>query len=167
MQSTGQAAALPCPHPEPEPEPDAAGASGPSPGSATPAVVDPLLSAMVEMAKAFAQPPPFSAFGGRPAVLQQAGSDPWSYEEDTGTAGQAETALSGAPAPSEHVGVALAAEGGGEGTEGLADALMEQFGTAVGDLLDDEGADAPRLEGLGAVQWAVLPSPGASVQPRN
>jgi hypothetical protein len=166
MQAAGPAAPLPCPHPEPEPEPDAAGASDPSAASATPAVVDPVLSAMVEMAKAFAQPPPFSAFGGRPAVLQQAGAgDPWSHEEATGTAGQTEATPSGAPAPQAHVGLAPPTAGGEDGTEGLADALMEQFGTAVGDLLDDEGAGAPRVGLVGPVPWAVLSSPGKAVQP--
>ena len=130
--------ALPCPEPEPEPG-----------GIGTAA------AAMVEMAKAFAQPPPFSAFGGPPPVALAAGI-PW--DDGAGGAGAA-----GAPQP-QQISVPLppvaasSDEGAGDdAATTLPDALAEQFGAAVSDLLDEDEGSGEKAAG-GAVPWAVLPA---------
>ena len=130
--------ALPCP--EPEPEPGGIGAA---------------TAALVEMAKAFAQPPPFSAFGGPPPVALAAGN-PW--DVGTGAAGtpqpqQISVRLPPLAASSAELGtgddVATATR--------LPDALAEQFGAAVSDLLDEDDGSGEK-PASGPVPWAVLPT---------
>ena len=154
MDAGAPPSALPCPEPEPEPEPSAPqGAAG---ASAPAAAADPLLGAMVEMAKAFAQPPPFSAFGGAPPAAQAAGN-PW----DAGVGG---TAAAATPQPQQmsvpFPPVAASAADGAAGDDvarGLPDALAEQFGAAVSDLLDEHDGAGESAAG-GPVPWAVLPA---------
>ena len=134
------------PDPEPEPHPD--GSAG-SAASAT--AVDPLLGAMVQMARAFAQPPPFSAFGGPPPEVRR-GSNPWSQEESASSSVQAEPRAS----------VALPAEEGEEVIQGLSNALAEQFGAAVSDLVEDGSGSGAVGNQAGPVLWAVLSTPGRS-----
>lgn len=151
-----EARVLPC-EPEPEPELDTEPTSGKAAWgcAAGPAAVSPLLGAMVEMAKAFSQPPPFSAFGGPPkAAAAQSGDNPWAHEG--ASSGPAEASVP-TPVPVDSCEEAVA---------GLSHALTEQFGAAVSDLLEDggDGGSSNAKEGfVSAVPWAVLPSPAAEI----
>ena len=102
------------------------------------------LGAMVAMAQAFAQPPPFSEFGGAPAS-----ANPWTAEGDGDAA---------APAPAP----AVPAPAAGVAAPGEDDEAMEmQFGAAVDGLLDDEGGDSGGV----ALGFAVLPAAAAAAPP--